>query len=264
MSEIQTRYKTASARFKEGRVAEALQLLRDLDSDFPDNPEVLHALAVVRKKLGHIEEARNLATMLLEHHSDNRGARLLTDIDEEIKNRIAASNVSIDSRMDPAPDDNQDVGIAESRESSRSHAGESLLEERPDNLDDRIANRGHAAEEYKGCTTGTIMLLAGFFAFLIGIIGLTEGVVGLDTPEGFASAVSKFGVALLILGWIVNFILVHLISPLAAALITSTSEKSESLIEKLFPGGAEDKEKFAKILAAIFLIVAVLAIVFSL
>lgn len=81
------RFQEAESAFKEGRKTEALQMLRDLDREFPNQPNLLFSMAVVRKAVGHGQDARRLAMRLRDEFKDPRGEKLLLALDESAKAR---------------------------------------------------------------------------------------------------------------------------------------------------------------------------------
>jgi len=84
------RFQEAKSLFKEGRKTEALQILRDLDREFPNQPNLLAAMAVVRKAMGHTQDARQLALRLRDEFKDPRGDKLLLDLERTAKARAEA------------------------------------------------------------------------------------------------------------------------------------------------------------------------------
>ncbi|MCX5771837.1 MAG: tetratricopeptide repeat protein [Candidatus Hydrogenedentes bacterium] len=84
------RFQEAESLFKEGRKTEALQILRDLDREFPNQPNLLAAMAVVRKALGHVQDARQLALRLRDEFKDPRGDKLLLHLEQTAKARADA------------------------------------------------------------------------------------------------------------------------------------------------------------------------------
>ena len=79
------RFQEAESIFKEGRKTEALQILRDLDRKFPNQPNLMFAMAVVRKAVGHGQDARQLAIRLRDEFKDPRGDKLLSELERSAK-----------------------------------------------------------------------------------------------------------------------------------------------------------------------------------
>jgi len=84
------RFQEAKSLFKEGRKTEALQILRDLDREFPNQPNLLFAMAVVRKAMGHGQDARQLAIRLRDEFKDSRGDKVLSELERSAKARADA------------------------------------------------------------------------------------------------------------------------------------------------------------------------------
>ena len=91
------RYKEAEALFKQGRKTEALQMLRDLDREFPDKPDLIFAIALVRKALGHTYEAEVIARRLQKQFHDPRGDQILDELAKEASQRAEELRVRIDT-----------------------------------------------------------------------------------------------------------------------------------------------------------------------
>lgn len=81
------RFQEAESAFKEGRKTEALQILRDLDREFPNQANLLFAMAVVRKAVGHGQDARQLAMRLRDEFKDPRGEKILSALEKSAKSR---------------------------------------------------------------------------------------------------------------------------------------------------------------------------------
>ncbi len=65
------RFQEAESAFKEGRKTEALQMLRDLDREFPNQPNLVYCIAVVRQAVGHAQDAHKLAMRLRDEFKDH-------------------------------------------------------------------------------------------------------------------------------------------------------------------------------------------------
>jgi tetratricopeptide (TPR) repeat protein len=83
--ESKQKFDQASALFKAGRHAEALQLLNALNQAHPNSKEILFPAALCLEQLGQTEQALNLCEQLLTQHGDNRA--------QQIKDRLAPPTI---------------------------------------------------------------------------------------------------------------------------------------------------------------------------
>ncbi len=81
------RFQEAEAAFQEGRKTEALQMLRDLDREFPNQPNLIYCMAVARKAVGHAQDARKLAMRLRDEFKDPRGQKVLDALEKTAQAR---------------------------------------------------------------------------------------------------------------------------------------------------------------------------------
>ncbi len=75
-----TKFKQADKLFNEGKFAEALGILNDLDSAYPNTKNILYAKAMCLFQLGHIDEAESVCDWLLQEFQDPRAYALKDQI----------------------------------------------------------------------------------------------------------------------------------------------------------------------------------------
>lgn len=96
-------FNEADRLFRQGRHAEALQLLQRLNQAFPANKDVLYATALCLRKLGRHDEAARLCHDLIRIHDHSKAKALLASIERRMPSAtpeadaFSAADVALDS-----------------------------------------------------------------------------------------------------------------------------------------------------------------------